>query len=363
LAELRKRQLRKALEAVLELQEVDDLEAFPERVSQTLRGVIASDHAGYTAVELGTGRAAVTGDPPESVFAGGPEVFARFAHQNPLLANLARAGETPASRLSDFMTQRELHGTELYNYVYRRIPLEYQLAVPLPSPRRGSDHPAQLVGLSLARVEHDFSEADIALVELLRPHLAHMLARLRELELLRAIASTGAREAGRWLVLVEDSGVVAWASPIAADALDLTVGERLPRALHGWLTSARQARALRGPFQECLEESGAWSPALAVQGIGLQARFVGDVHAGLHAVHLRSLRPRPTVGALEALGLTRRQAQVMQLALTGKTSRQAASMLHLSSRTVEKHMEAIYARLGAANRTEAVAIAARAMEP
>jgi DNA-binding CsgD family transcriptional regulator len=363
LQDLRAGQLQRALDAVLELQQIGELAEFPQRVSQTLRGVIACHHAGYTAVELGSGRATVSADPPESVFDGGPEVFARFAHQNPLLANLARTGETSARRLSDFMTRRELHATELYDYVYRRIPLEYQLGVPLASPRHALGRPDELVGLSLARVERDFTDADLALVDLLRPHLASMLERLHELALLRAIASAGDSDASRWLVLVEESGVVAWATPAAADALGLTVGELLPHALLGWLASASGARLGGGAAGERPGEAGAWSPPLTVEAISLQVRFVGDAYPGLHALHLRSLRPRPTLAALQALGLTERQAQVMQLALTGRTSREVAAMLRLSSRTVEKHMEAIYTRLGAANRTEAVAIAARALEP
>lgn len=362
--ELGQLQLRRALDAVLELQEVEDLAEFPQRVSQTLRGVIECHHAGYTAVELGSGQATVTGDPPESVFDGGPEVFARFAHQNPLLADLARTGKTSARRLSDAMTRRELHGTELYDYVYRRIPLEYQLGVPLSSPRRSLTRPAELVGLSLARVERDFTEADLALVDLLRPHLASMLERLRELALLRAIVSAGDSDASRWLALVDETGVVAWASPIAAEALALTVGNRLPRVLLGWLAAASH-ECVRGGATDGRPESarGAWSPPMTVEAVSLQVRLVGDAYPGLHALHFRSLRPRPTIAALKTLGLTDRQAQVMQLALTGRTSIQAAAMLGISPRTVEKHMEAIYGRLGAVNRTEAVVIAARALEP
>ncbi len=363
MSELGEGQLRRAFDAVLELQQIGELAEFQRRVSQTLRGVIACHHASYTAVELGSGRAAVAGDPPESVFDGGAEVFARYAHQNPLLADLARTGKTPVRRLSDLMTRRALHATELYDYVYRRIPLEYQLAVPLSSPRRSLARPAELVGLSFARVERDFTEAEVALLELLRPHLETMLERLRELELLRAIASAGEADAGRWLVLVDDTGVVAWATPIAAEVLAVGVGDRLPRALLGWLASASGLQVRGGAADGRARREGAWSPPMIVEGISLQVRLVADAYPGLHALHLRSLRPRPTIAALKTLGLTDRQAQVMQLALTGKTSPQAAALLGISPRTAEKHMEAIYARLGVANRTEAVVIASCALEP
>ncbi len=366
--ELRTSQLHRALDAVLELQYVDELDEFPARVSQTLRSIVPCHHAGYTAVELGSGRATITADPPETVFDGGPEVFARFAHQNPLLANLARTGDESALRLSDFLTQRELHRTELYNYVYRHIPLEYQLGVPLVSPRRTLGRPAELVGLSLARIERDFTDADAALVEMLRPHLARMLERLHELALLRATAA--ASDPDTWLLLVEERGVLAWASESAAGELSLVIGDPLPQPLLSWLASATSSRnddlaSARGAagVRSRARARGEWSTPMALEGIAIQAQLVSDAYPGLHGVHLRSLRLRPTLAALKTLGLTARQAQVLQLALTGKTSPQVATALGLSARTVEKHMEAIYERLGAGNRTEAVLIASRALEP
>ncbi|MHC2160132.1 DNA-binding CsgD family transcriptional regulator [Bradyrhizobium ottawaense] len=44
----------------------------------------------------------------------------------------------------------------------------------------------------------------------------------------------------------------------------------------------------------------------------------------------------------------------------GKTNRDIAQILGLSPRTVDKHLEQIYAKLGVENRTAAAAIAANA---
>ena len=52
---------------------------------------------------------------------------------------------------------------------------------------------------------------------------------------------------------------------------------------------------------------------------------------------------------------------MLALALEGHTSAEIASALTLSPRTVEKHFEAIYARLGAGNRSQAVSIALRSL--
>jgi len=61
---------------------------------------------------------------------------------------------------------------------------------------------------------------------------------------------------------------------------------------------------------------------------------------------------RPTTSAK----LTSRQLEVLRLVAAGRTNRQIADELVLSVRTVERHLEDAYAKLGAHNRFEAIAI-------
>lgn len=57
--------------------------------------------------------------------------------------------------------------------------------------------------------------------------------------------------------------------------------------------------------------------------------------------------------ALKAI-LTRRQREIMEWIVEGKTSAEAAEKLYISRRTVEKHLEAVFHRLGVKNRAGAV---------
>ena len=57
---------------------------------------------------------------------------------------------------------------------------------------------------------------------------------------------------------------------------------------------------------------------------------------------------------LRALGLTRREAEVMQIVARGKTNQEIAAQMTLSVRTVQKHLENVYEKLGARSRTQAV---------
>ncbi len=57
--------------------------------------------------------------------------------------------------------------------------------------------------------------------------------------------------------------------------------------------------------------------------------------------------------------LTARQIEVLRLVTQGKTDRQIASELTLSEKTVGRHMENIFLRLGVSSRAAATAIAIR----
>ena len=57
--------------------------------------------------------------------------------------------------------------------------------------------------------------------------------------------------------------------------------------------------------------------------------------------------------------LTDRQRQILELTINGLSADQIAKRMNLSSFTVNEHLDAIKRKLGAANRTEAVAIALR----
>jgi predicted ATPase/DNA-binding CsgD family transcriptional regulator len=62
-------------------------------------------------------------------------------------------------------------------------------------------------------------------------------------------------------------------------------------------------------------------------------------------------------------GLSRRQAQIANLVVAGKSSREIAETLSLSPRTVEHHLESIFNKLGVGSRVELVAALLRSRPP
>lgn len=336
------------MQVVGELGRLRDLCDYPRTVVGLVRSLIACDHASYNAIELQSGRATLVVDPSDAVWSGGAEEFARLGAQNAMLAHVARTGDRHALVLSDFMTRRALHGTELYADVYRRIPMEYQLAMGLRSPLKPAGHsPREVVGLSLGRIRRDFTGSERRLLETLQPHLSSTLERLHELALLRATIAADPQASSRWLLLVDEATVV-WASPAAAERLGVTAGARVPPPLRSWLAAEREGRANGGA-------------TITVSDVQLLPRLAAGAYSNLDAVHLTPQAESIAPSALRSLGLTRRQADVLAEALRGQTAAEIADALALSRRTVEKHFEAIYARLGASNRSEAIVTALQAV--
>ena len=73
-------------------------------------------------------------------------------------------------------------------------------------------------------------------------------------------------------------------------------------------------------------------------------------------------RPMSSVGAgLEPLAepLTSREVEVLQFVAQGLANKQIALALAISEHTVKFHISALYGKLGATNRTEAVRLASR----
>ncbi len=62
------------------------------------------------------------------------------------------------------------------------------------------------------------------------------------------------------------------------------------------------------------------------------------------------------------LSLTAREAEVLLWIARGKANRDIADILALSPRTVNKHLETIFAKLGVENRASAAVLATRALD-
>jgi DNA-binding CsgD family transcriptional regulator len=101
----------------------------------------------------------------------------------------------------------------------------------------------------------------------------------------------------------------------------------------------------------------------ATQAGGVALVFLGRTANGTVLVRVSPQQTEPAAGRLaRRLGLTPREGEVLAWLADGKSNRDIAAILEMSPRTVTKHLEQIYAKLGVENRTSAVALALRAAD-
>jgi DNA-binding NarL/FixJ family response regulator len=181
-----------------------------------------------------------------------------------------------------------------------------------------------------------------------------LVARIR-VHLANARAAQGARMAldasGRHLLAVNSSGELLWATPQARRLL----AERmagvpdhliLPLAVRAWVTKISTAGGTPAPIPV---ETGPRK---------LQISFLARTGPDQFMLRLTEEDPGSAQTALrDKLALTNREAEVLLWLARGKANKDIAEILGLSPRTVNKHLEQIYSKLGVENRASATAVA------
>jgi DNA-binding NarL/FixJ family response regulator len=186
--------------------------------------------------------------------------------------------------------------------------------------------------------------------------IEEMLARIR-VHLANARMTQSARAAldvsGRFLLAVSGEGKIVWATPQAqrllSENLASGTGDEfvLPDPMLQWLEQAQKGKTKSRSQAAAFPESEQ-----------LRLQYMGKLGPNEFLLRLAkdSSAEMPAEFTSE-LGLTTREGEVLSWLSKGKTNRDIAQILGLSPRTVDKHLEQIYAKLGVENRTAAAAIA------
>jgi DNA-binding NarL/FixJ family response regulator len=174
--------------------------------------------------------------------------------------------------------------------------------------------------------------------------LARISAHLANARLTRS-AHAALDVAGRFLLAVDRDGAVLWATPQAASLLRLANPDG--GALPGWAPLPEGA-APRLP------------PVALPDGRRVEFHHVGQIEADELLLRIAASDPGREEAVLrERLGLTAREAEVLLWLGRGKSNRDIAEILVMSPRTVNKHLEGIFSKLGVENRASATALAVR----
>jgi DNA-binding NarL/FixJ family response regulator len=226
----------------------------------------------------------------------------------------------------------------------------------------GLDHVPIIFMTGLAETEHIVRGLEAGGVDYVTKPIAveEMLARIR-VHLANARLTQSARAAldvsGRYLLAVNSAGKIMWATPQAQKLLSDTLSPDgdddvvLPEPIPQWLDQARQGKA----------GSKAAITAAIPGNEQLRLQYMGKLGANEFLLRLAKDFTSETPAEFSSeLGLTAREGEVLSWLSKGKTNRDIAQILGLSPRTVDKHLEQIYSKLGVENRTAAAAIAVNA---
>lgn len=189
--------------------------------------------------------------------------------------------------------------------------------------------------------------------------IEELLARIR-VHLANARSASRSRLAlglaGRSIAALDAAdGALLWATP-QAEAL-------LVRFDPGWTPSAAALPGgLAGAAGALLATDHPQSLRASSRGIEIEISRLASEKSGEALLRMTEVREDNKVRAFQQqLGLTRREAEVLLWVSYGKTNKTVSEILAISPRTVNKHLEQVFRKLGVETRAAATAIAVRLM--
>ncbi|HEX3460033.1 MAG TPA: LuxR C-terminal-related transcriptional regulator [Acidimicrobiales bacterium] len=327
------------MRTVAELAAVRPVEQLRHDTVSLITGLIRSNLVAWNEVDLTTGT--LEGVMlPDREFSGGREAWAAHVGSHPVISFYEATRDGRPYTISDFLDEDEYHQTGIYQHFYRHLGAEDQLSFVLP-------HPELVVGIALNREKRDFSTRDRQVANLLRPVLVqayrNAVAHDRSQLLLEHLNSRLEAD-GEGLVVCDRHGRVLERTPGAEGLVARWFGptdrSALPAIVVDWLGNRREP----GP---------PWPLIIERDGTRLVVRRLPSREGAGTALLMSET---PTGRAREALvhvGLTRRQAEVVAVMAEGASNASIANSLGISFRTVDKHLQRAFDKLGVENRTAA----------
>ncbi|MBB3611368.1 response regulator transcription factor [Rhizobium sp. BK602] len=163
--------------------------------------------------------------------------------------------------------------------------------------------------------------------------------------------------AGRHLLAVKGNGAIHWSTPQATRLINAATGSD-----DGLELASRHIAA----FMRDRDRVGtARDNPISINNGGqaaLQFAFLGAIGPDEYLFRLTATNQRADDGILrQHFALTQRESEVLLWIAKGKSNRDIGEILGLSARTVNKHLEQIYVKLGVENRASAAVKAAHVL--
>jgi DNA-binding CsgD family transcriptional regulator len=310
-----------------------------------------------------------------------PEYF----QKHPILNHHLRTGDWSAFKVSDFMTEVEYHHCDaIYENAYKTFDIEdffiFSVADPtcIPNPQKWSfslmthepdvairlQKLSQLstlgnLGIGLNRNNRSFTESDRTRLNLFRHHVARayqyaqrytktqqQIAQLTELtEFLGVITLTLNGQikslTQRAIYLIESYFPNEWSNR-----------HQLPESLHQY--TQHQITQLLQPDNNI--------PLPSFQQSQYNSRLIIRIipvlpQAEIILILEEYITTHFSIDSFRAIGLTKRQSEILFYLTQGCTNKDIAQILNLQEKTIKKHLDLLYRELNVGGRIEATALA------
>jgi DNA-binding CsgD family transcriptional regulator len=340
---LTKKELRTLLECIKECYTIGDLDSFPQRVLSRLAKIVSTEIFLKNGVIPPKSRHTCATYPARACSPCENKILEQRVNQRRALIRAGKAHDTRGLKITDFPMAHQPSFAGHTKQLLTAVSVKHWIAPPIMK--------------QIALSKHNSAIRDQFLIKLLSPHLMQAYRNAATVSRLQQKASLIDQALDRLhlgLIVVSADGKVGLATTCAIEQVGNYLGHHslrgncLPKVLCKWVR--KQEVGLRGEDDILLRRNPL---VLQREGKRLVIRFVSDPGQSLLLLEEQSVTTQPQPPGPS--GLSPREAQVLNWLSQGKTNKEIALILELSARTVQKHLEHIYQKMGVENRTGAAA--------
>jgi DNA-binding CsgD family transcriptional regulator len=338
------------------------LEDFADRTMRSLAKIIPAERIIYGDFDIERQAAKLSLQPSiikdhGAVDAALTGLERRFG-SHPLYQYYLQVRDGRAQRATRVMTKTRFQQYSESDDFVRQLGGKYQMGIFFPA------GPTVVTAILLTRSERDFSERERALLNMIYPHLVQAFRNTASLTRLHrdvddlfeklegptssVIVLSGSGCVKRWTAQARTWIAQYCSTPFPAGQ------DRLPECFAEWYR-----RQLALVAEKTLSPSPRDPLVVEKNSRQLFVQLIPDHFRDEHLLLLSEKCSGSSWSSLAEFGLTPRELEVLAWVTKGKTNGEIAQILGMSARTVQKHLEHVYQKLGVETRTTATVRALR----
>ncbi len=338
---LKNKDLQLLVSAIAELNADFDPQTLAERALSAAAKVIAADSVAFTGIHYDGQLSGLAWDSSEEISQEEIEIFGQFMHEQPLFNAYVIERRTETLKITDLIAAEKFERTDVYNQFYKRVGVRNQLVSPLMI------SPDLFVSCSANTDKQDFSERQKLMSELFAPHLVNAIRNAFAYQRLESALETEACG----IISINSAGETAFISEYARNlfgeyfADEKRESNALPEIIRNWLNETNSA----------VGEFALPQPPLKIAGQKGELVVRRTYNQTVRETTLLLEEKRiPSPQKFRHLPLTAREAEILFWITQGKSDTAISALCGISPRTVHKHVENLYRKLGVETRTGAM---------